>query len=129
LNEWSLDSKGKLDWSFVPTKKANGVDKTKVGKGSKVVAVVDGNGLHVDSAQPNEITLAEPTLQMISVARKHGRPKTRPNELAAHKAYDSTDLRRKLRCGTNCFRPLSAASLRKEAKARTSSRRPSVLES
>ncbi len=47
-------------------KRGHGVGKTKVGKGSKVMAVVDGNelpiGLHVDSAQPHEITLAEPTL-------------------------------------------------------------------
>jgi transposase len=65
------------------------------------MAVVDGNGLpiglHVDSAQPHELTLAEPTLQTISVPRKRGRPKTRPKELVADKAYDSTEFRRKLR--------------------------------
>ncbi len=52
--------------------------KTKVGKGSKVMAVVDGNGLplglHVDSAQPHEVTLAETTLKSIRVPQKRGCP-------------------------------------------------------
>ncbi len=65
------------------------------------MAVVVGNGLpiglHVDSAQPHELTLAEPTLRTISVPRKRGRPKTRPKELVADKAYDSADFRRSLR--------------------------------
>jgi transposase len=65
-----------------------------VGKGSKVMAVVDGSGLpialHVDSAQPHELKLAELTLQTISAPRKRRRPKTRPKELVA-------DFRRKLR--------------------------------
>lgn len=42
------------------------------------MAVVDGSGLpiglHVDSAQPHELPLAEPILQTISVPRKRGRP-------------------------------------------------------
>jgi transposase len=63
--------------------------------------VVEGNGLpiglHVGSAQPHEITLAEPTRQTISVPRKRGRPKTRPKEWMTDKAYDSADFRRKLR--------------------------------
>lgn len=82
-------------------KRGDGVGKTKVGKGSKVMAVVDGNGLpiglHVDSARPHEVTLAEPTLQTISVPRQRGRPKMRPKELVADKAYDSADFLRKLR--------------------------------
>ncbi len=65
------------------------------------MVVVDGNGLpiglHVDSAQPHEITLAAPTMQTISVPRRRGRPRTRPKELVADKAYDSADLRRQLR--------------------------------
>ena len=65
------------------------------------MTVVDGNGLpiglHVDSAQPHEITLAEPTLLTIHVPQPRGRPKTRPKELVADKAYDSADFRRKLR--------------------------------
>lgn len=63
--------------------------------------VVVGNGLpiglHVDSAQPHAIILAEPTLQAISVPRRRGRPRTRPQALAADKAYDSADFHRLLR--------------------------------
>jgi transposase len=93
----------KLFWmgALCPLKRGDGVGNTKVGKGSKVMAVVDGTGLpiglHVDSAQPHEITLAEPTLQTISVPRQRGRPRTRPKELVADKAYDSADFRRNLR--------------------------------
>lgn len=82
-------------------KGGDGVGKTKVGKGSKVMVVTEGNGLpiglHVDSAQPHESTLAETTLQTIRVPQKCGRPKTRPKELVADKAYDSADFRRRLR--------------------------------
>ncbi|MCL4880381.1 MAG: transposase [Anaerolineae bacterium] len=53
-----------------------------MGKGSKVRVVVEGNGLpiglHVASAQPHELTLAEPTLNTICVPQKQGRPKSRP---------------------------------------------------
>lgn len=65
------------------------------------MVVVDGHGLpiglHVDSAQPHEVTLAEPTLGTIRVPQKRGRPKTRPKELVADKAYDSAEFRRRLR--------------------------------
>jgi transposase len=65
------------------------------------MVVTDGHGLpiglHVDSAQPHESTLAETTLQTIRVPQQRGRPKTRPKELVADKADDSTDFRRKLR--------------------------------
>jgi len=54
-------------------------------------------GLHVDSAQPHELRLAEATLQTIAVPCRRGRPKTRPKELVADKAYGSADSRRKLR--------------------------------
>jgi transposase len=82
-------------------KGGDGVGKTKVGKGSKVMVVVDGNGLpiglHIDSAQPHEVTLAETTLATIRVPQQRGRPKTRPKEVVADKAYDSRELRQKLR--------------------------------
>lgn len=67
------------------------------------MAVVEGNGLpiglHVDSAQPHELTLAEPTLRTIprSPQTRTSRYKTRPQELVADKAYDSADFRRRLR--------------------------------
>lgn len=82
-------------------KGGTGVGITKVGKGSKVMVVVDGNGvplgLHVDSAQPHEITLAQQTLDSIRVPRRRGRPKSRPKELVADRAYDSREFRKELR--------------------------------
>jgi len=54
-------------------------------------------GLHGDSAQSHARMLAEVTLRSIRVPQKRGRPKTRPTELVADKAYDSADLRRTLR--------------------------------
>jgi transposase len=66
-------------------KRGTGVGKTKVGKGSKVMVVADGQGLpiglHVDSAQPHESTLAVPTLATVN----------------ADRAYDSQAFRRYLR--------------------------------
>ena len=66
------------------------------------MAVVDGQGtplgLLVASAQRAEIRLAEPTLATIHVPQRRGRPKTRPRELGADKAYDSQAFRERLRC-------------------------------
>ncbi|HRE48460.1 MAG TPA: IS5 family transposase [Aggregatilineales bacterium] len=58
LNEWSLDGTWERIWrTFLG--RLDGVGKTKVGKGAKVMTVVDGNGLpiglHVDSAQPHKL--------------------------------------------------------------------------
>jgi transposase len=82
-------------------KGGSGIGKTKVGKGSKVMLVVDGNGLpiglYLDSAQPHEITLADKTLKTIRVPQKRGRSRTRPKSLAADKAYDSRTFRTELR--------------------------------
>jgi hypothetical protein len=89
-------------WQLRSSQKGgDGIGKTKVGKGTKVMVVSDGNGLpiglYLDAAHHHEIKLAEPTLQTIRVPQKRGRPKTRPKELVADKAYDSRDFRRKLR--------------------------------
>ncbi len=82
-------------------KGGSGIGKTKVGKGSKVMLVVDGHGLpiglYLDSAQPHEITLADRTLKTIRVPQKRGRPRTKPKSLAADKAYDSRTFRTELR--------------------------------
>jgi transposase len=64
--------------------------------------VVDGNGLpiglHVASAQPHESQLADATLKTVRVPRRGpGRPRTRPKELVADKAYDSRRFRQELR--------------------------------
>jgi transposase len=65
------------------------------------MVVADGHGLpigvHGDSAQPHAIQLADATLATVRVPRPRGRPRTRPKELVADKAYDSHDFRQRLR--------------------------------
>jgi transposase len=82
-------------------KGGDAVGKTKVGKGSKVMVLADGQGLpiglHVASAQPHESQLAEAPLATVRVPQPRGRPRTRPKELVADKAYDRQAFRRSLR--------------------------------
>jgi transposase len=64
--------------------------------------VVDGQGIPLGStltsASPAEVTLAEETLNRVSVPRKgRGRPKQRPQRLIADRAYDSDPLRKRLK--------------------------------
>jgi transposase len=78
-----------------------GVGKTKRGKGSKWMVVVDGQGIPlgstITSASPAEVRLAEETLSTIKVPRPgRGRPKSRPKRLIGDKAYDSDKLRASL---------------------------------
>jgi len=65
------------------------------------MAVVDGKGtpigLLVESANPSEIKLAEPTLATIRVYHRSRKPKSRPKELVADKGYDSKMFRQRLR--------------------------------
>jgi hypothetical protein len=65
------------------------------------MVVADGHGLpiglYVASAQPHESQLAEATLASIRVPQKRGRPRSRPKELVADRAYDSYALRQRLR--------------------------------
>jgi transposase len=86
----------------VPAK--NGGEKvgvTKKGKGTKWMLVVDGNGLplgfHLDGANQAEVKLAERTLDTVGVPRPRGRPKRRPDQLVADRAYDSGGFRATLR--------------------------------
>ena len=77
------------------------VGKTKRGKGSKWMVVVDGAGvplgIHVTSATLGEITLVEPTLNTIHVPRPGGgRPRRKPVRLIGDRAYDSDRMRRRL---------------------------------
>jgi transposase len=78
-----------------------GVGKTKRGKGTKVMMVADGAGLPIGlqltSASPHEVTLAVSTLDTVRVPRRRGRPRQRPRELVADKAYDSKQFRQWLR--------------------------------
>jgi transposase len=65
------------------------------------MVIADGQGLpigvYVGSARPHESQLAEITLATVRVPRLRGRPRTRPKELVADKAYDSREFRRYLR--------------------------------
>jgi transposase len=84
-------------------KRGGGVGKTKRGKGTKWMVVVDGRGLplgnYLHSASPAEVKLAETTLATIRVGRRHraGRPRQKPLRVIADKAYDSDPLRKRLR--------------------------------
>jgi len=78
------------------------VGKTKRGKGTKWMVVVDGRGIplgnYLHSASPAEVRLAETTLATIRVGRSHraGRPRQKPVRVIADKAYDSDPLRKRL---------------------------------
>ena len=89
---------------FCPREKRGcGVGKTKRGKGTKWMVVVDGRGLplgnYLHSASPAEVKLAETTLATIQIGRSHqaGRPRQKPLRVIADKAYDSDPLRKRLR--------------------------------
>lgn len=82
-------------WQLRPGQKGgDAVGKTKRGKGTKVMLVTDGNGLPIGlklaGANRHEVKLAVPALQTVQVPhRGSGRPKQRPDELVADRAYDS----------------------------------------
>ena len=83
-------------------KRGCGVGKTKRGKGTKWMVVVDGRGVplgdYLHSASPAEVRLAETTLATIRVGRRHraGRPRQKPVRVIADKAYDRDALRERL---------------------------------
>lgn len=85
----------------VGEKRGSDVGKTKRGKGSKWMVVVDGQGIpvgiHVTSASPAEVTLVDATLNTIQVPRaRGGRPRQKPQRLIADRGYDSDPLRKRL---------------------------------
>jgi transposase len=78
------------------------VGKTKRGKGTKWMVLVDGAGTplgaYLDSASPAEVKLLEKTLETVKVKRSGpGRPRTRPERLIGDKGYDSDPLREQLK--------------------------------
>src|SRR5262245_44282334 len=85
-----------------PGKKGgDGVGKTKRGKGSKWMVVVDGEGVplacHLGSATPSEVKLLEPTLENLQVPPPSlDEPCPVPQRLVLDKGYDSDRLRRRL---------------------------------
>jgi transposase len=83
-------------------KRGSKVGKTKRGKGTKWMVVVDGEGVPLGkqlySASPHEARLAEETLASIRVSRRHsgGRPRQKARRVIADRAYDSDPLRERL---------------------------------
>ena len=81
-------------------KRGLAVGKTKRGKGTKWMVLVDGQGLplgvRLESASPAEVTLAEATLAEVRVPRPKGRPRQKPTRVIADRGYDSDPLRQRL---------------------------------
>jgi transposase len=82
-------------------KGGDAVGKTKRGKGTKWMVLVDGQGLplgvRLESASPAEVTLAEATLKEVRVPRPKGRPRQKPKRIIADAGYDSDPLRERLK--------------------------------
>ncbi len=79
-------------------KGGSAVGKTRRGKGTKCMVVVDGQGVPVGvqlaSAQIAECRLAESTLQQVKVPRVgRGRPRSHLRRVIADRGYDSDALR------------------------------------
>jgi transposase len=89
-------------WNLLPREnRGSDVGKTKRGKGSKCMVVVDGKGVptgvSVAAASGAEVQLAEPTLASISVPRGGpGRPRSKPDRVVADRGYDRDPLRERL---------------------------------
>ena len=89
-------------WQLRPSQKGgDAVGKTKRGKGTKWMVLVDGQGLplgvRLESASPAEVTLAEATLKEVRVPRPKGRPRQKPKRIIADAGYDSDPLRERLK--------------------------------
>ena len=83
-------------------KRGAAVGKTKRGKGTKYLVVVDGQGIplgsHTDSASPAEVRLLDKVMADIRVPKKGpGRPRTNPTRVIGDKGYDS-------KLARNCMR-------------------------
>jgi transposase len=78
------------------------VGKTKRGKGTKWMVVVDGKGVPLGkqlySASPHEARLAEETVTSMRVTRRRrgGRPRQKPRRVIGDRGYDSDPLRAQL---------------------------------
>jgi transposase len=82
-------------------KGGSAVGKTKRGKGTKWMVLVDGQGLplgvRLESASPSEVKLAEATVAEVSVPRPKGRPRQKPKRIIADRGYDSDPLRERFK--------------------------------
>ena len=54
-------------------------------------------GVRLESASPEEVTLAEATLAEVKAPRPKGRPRTKQKRVIADRAYDSGPLRERLK--------------------------------
>lgn len=100
-------------------KGGDGVGKTKRGKGTKWMVVVDGQGVplgnHLDRASPAEVTLVNQTLAQVRVPRSRwGRPKSKSQDSSL--TWRTTAAR----CAVNCATGASNWSAR---TARTGAKR------
>ncbi len=75
----------------------HGFGRSRGGLSTKTHALVDGAGLPIvvslTPGQAGDNPMALPLLDAIRVPRKRGRPRTRPDELRADKAYSSRQVR------------------------------------
>src|SRR5450759_1364267 len=82
-------------------KRGVAVGKTKRGKGTQWMGLVDGEGpplgVRLEGASCSEVTLAEATLAEVRVPRPKGRPRQKPERVIADRGYDSDPLRARLR--------------------------------
>ena len=91
-SRWYRSERGLHRWNLCPGKKrGDGVGKTKRGKGSKWMVVVDGKGVPlgstITSASPHEVSLVDGVMAQIKVSHNGpGRPKTRQKRLIADRA-------------------------------------------
>jgi len=93
--------RGLPGWQLRSSEKGgSAVGKTKRGKGTKWMVLVDGEGIplgvRLESASPHEVTLAETTLAEVRVPQPKGRPRQKPERVIADTAYDSDPLRQRL---------------------------------
>lgn len=98
-------------------KRGSAVGKTRRGKGTKCVVVVDGQGIPLGAqlapANVSEHKLAESTLARVRVPRPcRGRPRRRLRRVIADRGYDSDPMRARLRRqGTDLIVPYRANSV------------------
>lgn len=83
-----------IDGMFIRSKNGTEkVGKTKCGKGHKLMAIVDDNGVpisvQIESASPHEVKLAEKTVENLMTKEK-------PERMIGDRAYDSDGLDKKL---------------------------------
>lgn len=101
------------------------VGKTKRGKGTKWMVLVDGQGIPLGallaSASPAEVNLLEPTLEKVRLPSPDGRMRRiDPPRIIADKAYDSDPLRERLAArGTQLIAPNRSHRKRRTADGRT----------